>query len=206
MFRFPCHGFIVLLLSALLLSACASTQLTSVWKDSSHVGHPVKVMVIGVAKNPLNRRLFEDEFVLQLKSHGADAIASYTVLTDKLQDNQEAIEIKVKELGADSVLITRLVSRRTVQSYVPGIAHYPPPYYGTWPDYYGYGYRYLYSPGYIATDEYAVIETNLYETVTDKLIWAASSETLMTESNQSTIKSYINIMVNSMIEHDILGK
>jgi hypothetical protein len=163
-------------------------------------------MVIGVARNPLNRRLFEDEFVMQLKARGTEAIASYTVLTDKQQDNQEAIAAKVKELGADSVLITRLVSKKTVQTYVPGSIYYPPPYYGTWPDYYGYGYRYLYSPGFIAEDQYAVLETNLYETGNDKLIWAASSETLMTDSNQNMIKSYISIMVNSMAGHGLLGK
>ena len=206
MLRILFNRFSFPLLGAMLFTACASTQLTAVWKDSAHAGHPAKVMVIGVAKNPLNRRLFEDEFVLQLKSHGVDGVASYTVLTDKLQDDQEAIEAKVKELGTDSVLITRLVSKKTVQSYVPGFAYYPPSYYGTWPDYYGYGYRYLYSPGYIATDEYAVIETNLYETETDNLVWAASSETLMTESNQSMIKAYINIMVNSMVEHGLLDK
>ena len=206
MLRFLHNPFCILLLGAMLLTACAATQLTAVWKDASYMGHPTKVMVIGVAKNPLNRRLFEDEFVVQLKSHGVDGVASYTVLTDKLQDDQEAIEAKVKELGADSVLITRLVSKKIVQSYVPGRAYYPPSYYGTWPDYYGYGYRYLYSPGYITNDEYAVIETNLYETVTDKLIWAASSETLMMESNQSMIKSYISIMVNSMVGHGLLTK
>jgi len=206
MLRLLLNPFSTLLLGVMLLTACAATQLTAVWKDSSYIGHPEKVMVIGVAKNPLNRRLFEDEFVLQLKSRGVDGVASYTVLTDKLQDDQEAIEAKVKELSADSVLITRLVSKKTVQSYIPGSTYYPPSYYGTWPDYYGYGYRYLYSPGYITLDEYAVIETNLYETVTDKLIWAASSETLMMESNQSMIKSYINIMVNSMVGHGLLSK
>jgi hypothetical protein len=163
-------------------------------------------MVIGVARNPLNRRLFEDEFVQQLKVRGTEAIASYTVLADKLQDDQVAIAAKVKALGADTVLITRMVSKKTVQFYVPGTAYYPPPYYYNWPDYYGYGYRYMYSPGYIAEDEYAVIETNLYEASDDKLVWAASSETNLSDSNQNLIKTYIGIMVNNMIESGLLGK
>ena len=68
---------------AILVSACASTQITSVWRDPSYQSRPAKIMVIGVAKNPINRRLFEDEFVSQLKSHGTDAVASYTVIPDK---------------------------------------------------------------------------------------------------------------------------
>ena len=206
MLRILRNPFGILIQVAMLLSACASTQLNSVWKDPSYRARPAKIFVIGVSKNPVNRRLFEDEFVLQLKSRGTEAIASYTVLPDKQQDDQVAIAAKVKELGADTILITRMVSKKTVQTYVPGTAYYPPPYYGTWPDYYGYGYRYMYSPGYIAEDEYAVIETNLYETRHDKLVWAASSETMMSDTKQNLIKTYIGIMVNNMAKNGLLGK
>jgi len=206
MTRYLRNPFGLLILAAMLVTACATTQLNSVWKDPSYQTRPARVMVIGVAKKPLKRRLFEDEFVVQLKAHGTEAIASYTVLPDKKQDDQAAIAAKVKELGADTVLITRQVSKKTVKTYVPGTVYYPPPYYGTWPDYYGYGYRYMYSPGYIAEDEYAVIETNLYETRNDKLVWAASSETVMSDSNQSLIKTYVGVMVNAMAGHGLLGK
>ncbi len=200
------NKLVVLIFGAILATACATTELTSVWKDPSYQSRPAKVMVIGVAKNPIYRRLFEDEFVRQLKERGTDAISSYTVLSDAQQDDQAAIAEKVKELGTDSVLITRLVSKKTVQFYVPGTAYYPPPYYGTWPDYYGYGYRYLYSPGYVAEDQYAVIETNLYESGSDKLVWAATSETVINKTDQELIKSYIGIMVNSMAGNALLAK
>lgn len=202
----PHKPFGLLLLIAALVTSCATTQVNAIWKDPSYQSRPAKIMVIGVAKNPLNRRLFEDEFIQQLKARGTEAIASYTVLSDRQQDDQAAIAAKVKELGADTVLITRLVGKKTVQVYVPGTVYYPPPYYGTWPDYYGYGYRYIYSPGYIAESEYAVIETNLYETKNDKLVWAASSETVISDSDKSLIKSYIGIMVNTMVEQGLIGK
>lgn len=206
MLRYLRNPFISLMLGAMLVAACATTQVSSVWRDPSYQARPARIMVIGVAKNPLNRRLFEDEFVLQLKARGTDAIASYAVLPDNQQDDQAAIGAKVKELGADTILITRMVSKKTVKTYVPGTIYYPPVYYGTWPDYYGYGYHYMYSPGYIAEDEYAVIETNLYEALHDKLVWAASSETVMNDSKRNLIKSYIGIMVNSMAGNRLLGK
>lgn len=206
MTRYLRNPFTLLILAAMLVTACSTTQLNSAWKDPSYKSRPAKIMIIGVAKKPLKRRLFEDEFVAQLKAHGTEAIASYTVLPDKKQDDQAAIAAKVKELGADTVLITRQVSKKTVKTYVPGTIYYPPPYYGTWPDYYGYGYRYMYSPGYIAEDEFAVIETNLYETRNDKLVWAASSETVMSDTNQSLIKTYIGVMVNAMAGHGLLRK
>ena len=191
---------------AMLLAACATTQINSVWKDPAYQTRPAKIMVIGVARNPLNRRIFEDEFVAQLKARGTEGIASYKVLPDREQDDQAAIAAKVKELGADAILITRLVSRRVVQTYVPGTTYFPPPYYSSWPNYYGYGYHYMYTPGYIAEDEYAVIETNLYEAHSDKLIWAASSETGISGPNQGIIQGYIEVMVKNMIGLGLLGK
>lgn len=206
MLRYLRYPFVSLILGAMLVAACATTQISTVWKDPSYGARPTRIMVIGVAKNPLNRRLFEDEFVVQLKARGTDAIASYAVLPDKLQDDRATIQAKVKELGADTMLITRMVSKKTVRTYVPGTIYTPPLYYGTWPKYYAYGHHYIYSPGYIAEDEYAVIETNLYETLHDKLVWAASSETVVRDSKQRMIKSYIDIMVNSMAGNGLLGK
>ena len=87
------------LLIAMLVTACGTAPTASIeptaskaliksaWKNSTHEGHPRKVMVIGVAKDPANRKFFEDEFVRQLKARDTDAIASYTVLPEaKLND------------------------------------------------------------------------------------------------------------------------
>lgn len=199
-------GSIGLLLGTLLLGSCSSTQLVSAWKDPTYQAHPSKVMVVGVSKQPMKRRIFEDEFVAQIKARGVDAVASYTVLSDKKQDDQEAISAKVKELGADSVLVTRLVSKKTIKVYVPGTPYFPPSYYGRWPDYYDYGYRMMYTPGYMAEEQYAVMESNLYDAAKDNLIWASTSETEISGSDENRIKEYIGIMVNNMAEHNVLNK
>lgn len=203
------------MLIAMFFTACATTRLTAVWKDQSYQGYPRKIMVIGVAKRPVNRRIFEDEFVRQLKARGTDAIASYTVLPDDKKGDNAAIAAKMKEQAADALLITRLVSKKTVQIYIPGSVYYPPsayrpwrdhypPYYGTWRDYYGYGYQAVYTPGYMAEDEYALMETNLYNAGNDNLIWSALSETEIMGSDQNLIKSYIGVMVNSMADQKLL--
>ncbi len=192
------------LLIAFFITACATTRVTSVWKDMSYQGLPHKILVIGVAKKPANRRIFEDEFVRQLKARGTDAIASYTVLTDEKQSDPLVIAAKMKEQGADAVLITRLVSKKTVHTYVPGSVDYPPPYYGTWQNYYRNGYDTVYNPGYMAEDTYALIETNLYDAGNDNLIWSASSETEIRGSDQNLIKSYIGVMVNTMADKNLL--
>jgi len=197
-------GFLMFIFT--LLSACASTQLDETWKDPSYQAHPGRIMVIGMAKNPLKRRLFEDEFVRQLNAWGSDAIASYTVLPDKEQNDQKIIAEKLRELGADTVLITRLVSKKTVRVYVPGTIYYPPPHYGRWRNYYDYGYQAMSTPGYMTENEYGVVETNLYDASNEQLIWAASSETGISGSNIELIKSYIGVMMKAMAKQGLLGR
>lgn len=163
-------------------------------------------MVIGVVKSPPTRRNFEDEFARQLSAHGAEAIASYNEFPDIQQGNDAAIAAKVKQMGVDTVLITRLVSKKTVQVYVPGTPYYPPRYYSTWPDYYRYGHQAMYTPDRIVEDEYAVIETNLYQADNNKLIWSAVSQTGLGGSNQKLIKPYVDVMIKSMIEQGLLDR
>jgi len=214
MFLRVCRRFGGLLIVPLLLSACSSTQVQSTWKDPYYQAVPQKVMVVGVTQRPASRRLFEDEFVWQLKALGIDAVASYTVVSDRKQNNQRAIARQVRRLGADAVLITRTVGYETVKTRVPGTVHVPPmpypaaagtpyqppPFYNTWQDYYAYGYQTMYTPGYIAEDKYAIIETNLYQASNDKLVWAATSETSLGGSKKKSIKNYIKEMVKTMIE------
>ena len=162
-------------------------------------------MVIGLAKNPLNRRLFEDEFVLQLKARGTEAIASYTVLPDKQQDDggdcckgertgsrYRARHKTGKQENCASLCTGNRLLPSALLQHMAGLLRLWLPVH--------------YSPGYIAENEYAVIETNLYETRNDQLVWAASSETLISDSDKNLIKSYIGIMVDTLVEQGLLGK
>ena len=193
-----------IVVALLLTTACATTKITSAWKDEAYQKNPHKIMVIAVDKRTGNRRIFEDEFVKELTTRGTDAIAGYKVLPDEKQSNRAVIAAKMKEQGADAVLITRLVKKKIVHTYVPGSAYYPPSYYDTWHDYYGYGSQAMYTPGYMAENEYAVMETNLYDAGNDKLIWSASSESEIRGSDMKLIKSYIRVMVKTMANKKLL--
>lgn len=194
-------------LLALLLASCASApQIKQVWKDPAYHGHPHRIMVIGMAKEPLNRRIFEDEFVSQLKDAGADALASYALLPDIKQDDQAAIARMVAQQGADTVLMTRLVSKRSVKMVSPGMVYYVPTYYDKWGDYYRYGYDAVVTPGYVSKSEYALMETNLYDARTDNLIWAASYEIEIAGMSREYIKPYVATLVNTLTEQGLLRR
>jgi len=199
--RSLCFGALI----ALMVTACVpAVEVTSSWKDPSYQGYPNKILVIGVAKQPAIRRLFEDEFVRRLTTLGMEGVASYTVIPDAQQDDQEAIAAKIKELGADTVLISRVTDKKTVTTYVPGTVYNPPGYYGTWHGYYQQSYQTTYTPGYTAEDQYAMVETNLYDAGNDKLIWSASSEVSMQHSTNKLLKSFVDAMVRAMADKELL--
>lgn len=188
----------------MLLSACASTQIKSVWKDPAYLARPQKVMVVAVSREPIYRRIIEDEFVMQFKLRGVDAIASYTTLPDRDQEDQSAIEKMVAQAGADSVLVTRMVSKRSVRVYYPAEISYRPRHYGKWPEYYREGYDIIARPGYSTEYEYALMETNLYDVKMDNLVWAATTETGVNKLNQALIKPYIGNIINLMAEYGLV--
>jgi len=189
-----CMG-IAALLSLSLLASCASTSsLTAVWKDQAYQGPVKRVVVLGVAKQQAIRNFFEDEFVKQLKARGVDAAASYAIIPFAQMSDRNLVAAKIKAVGADAILATRLIDRKNVETYVPGSMSTYPSYYNSWGGYYGY----VYSPGYVVQDEYVFLETNLYLTSTEKLAWSARSETWVVKSDQDLMKSFIELIVDKL--------
>lgn len=196
--------FISILFTALIIAGCATTTFTASWKDPSYQRQPCKILVIGMSRKPVNKRIFEDEFVSQLKAKGTHSIASYTVMPDMRLTDHETIFAKMKRIGADAVLISRLTSNKTIEIHVPGSFYVVPKYYGNWRDYYAYGSNVMYTPGYMAEEELSAVETNLYDARNDRLIWSATSETEIMGSDLSQIKSYIGVMVSAMADNKLL--
>jgi hypothetical protein len=185
----------------LLVSSCATTTLTAVWKDPGVHGTIRKVVVVGTFRTSAIRNIFEDDFVKQLRAKGVDAVASYTLIPlDELPD-RDLVMSKAKEAGADAILVTRLMGKRTVSTYVPGQPYVVPDYYYRWGPY----YQYVYTPGYMAEEEYAYAETNIYNTSNNMLIWSARSETQLAGRRESTIESFVRTIVDRLSADKLIG-
>jgi hypothetical protein len=194
-----------------LLSSCASTSLTHVWKDATYSDRIERVLVIGVTKNELYKRSFEDEFVSQFKANGVDAVAAFRVLPIKKKLDKAEINAKVKELGIDTVLVTRLVDRKTVETYFPPRVEkvYRGPYFGprhhhNLHGYYRQSYDVVTHPGYTLVEKFIILETNLYNAETEEIIWSVSSETSLGAPSNKLIKSLIELLVENLKEHSML--
>lgn len=195
----------------LIVLSCTSTIVTTDWKDQAYQKKPQKVLVLAMMNDEAHRRLMEDELVSELKAHKVDAIPGYTVWPENKLPGKEVIAAKIKELGADSLFLSRLIDRKKVREYYPGTAYTPPMAYYNWPNYYGgyyqpspyaYGYPYGYGAGgyggYATENIYDIAEANLYDATTEKLVWSAITESETSGSDRRAIKSYASQIMKSL--------
>lgn len=188
---------IVLILTSatFLLASCATTSVTDVWKDNAYEGKAQKIVVIMVAKSPEMRTLFENRFAAELGSRGNDAIQSHKMVTMEQLPNKELVKSKIRDLGADAVLVSRLVDTKTIEAYSPGMIYVVPSFYYGWGTYYGVIFA---DYGYTGDVQVAYIETNLYDMKTEKLIWTAHTKTERTEGEQQLINTFIKVIVKKL--------
>jgi hypothetical protein len=204
-----------LVLATLALAALAScaggTRLTSSWADPTAPSHQFhKVAVLGLTPKSASRRMYEDDFVAELKTRGLSAVPSYTFGFEG-QIDKDAAAAKLQEAGVDGVIVTRLIDKETVQTYYPptySTMGVPPSYYGGWYGYYSAGYTYMSSPGYVAEDHVFRIETNVYDLQNSKLMWSGLTETTLSsdQAPETEIKPFIALIVADMEKHKVLPK
>jgi hypothetical protein len=177
------------------LASCASTQMTSVWRDSQYQGGPLKKLaIIVVHKDDLTRRRVEDEIARSLAGGTTQVVPSYTVL-EKLEKDQAAIKNTLLAQGFDGALVGRVAAIVKDETYRPPATYvaFGGPYIGggpgfdTFGDYYGYAYNVAYDPGYTRVDTRVVIETILYKLPEAKPIWTGTTESMNPNSREELV-------------------
>jgi hypothetical protein len=190
---------------ALLLSACATTQIINQWSDPGYTSASFKrIMVIGVSKQDSLRRTFEDEFVVQLKALGIDAVPSYLLVPEAGEVEESRLKQAVKQAGADAVIISRLVRVERKAQMTPGR-------YGPFP---GFGFYRWYSSAWVGfyepprLDFYDIYisETSLYDVMNDRLVWSGVAKTTDIGDIQKEIKEYVQTVIEALTERNLLRK
>ena len=106
--------FLLAVVALPIIASCSLTSPNAVWKDPNYHGGKLNdFLIIGVSRNEINRRLFEDKFTASLKALGIKAVPSYNILPTEDLLNEENAKSKTKGLGYDAVLVTRLVDQKT---------------------------------------------------------------------------------------------
>jgi hypothetical protein len=192
----------------ILLAACSSTTLTGSWRNPDYQGQVRKLYIIGVAKSEIVRRIFEDEFGQQLQTRGVTTISSYKELTSPGEADQQVVAERIRVNGADSVLMARLVNRRTEEvtspGYVSGYSSGSYSYYGNFGSYYDRRYDAIYVPPTTTQFEIVTIEANLYDTKSGKLTWSAQLETVIEADIQKMVADFVKIVTKDLQEKGLI--
>jgi hypothetical protein len=187
----------VAVLAACIAAACASTKITSTWRDPA-IG-PVqfrKVVGIALSRDTTLRRLAEDEFVRAVGP--GTAIAGYAVVDDSELQDKALVKQRVEAAHADGVVVFRLVGIDQQQRWVP-----PTTYGNTW-GYWGYAAPLVYDPGYLVTDNIVQIETNAWDVGTARLVWSARSETFNPKDTKSLVTGVVDAAVTAMRKENLI--
>jgi hypothetical protein len=185
-----------------LAAGCASTKLVNQWTSPDRSTTPLhKVMVVGVSRQPSVRRVFEDEFASRLKAAGVAAVPSYTVIPEDGQAEQSLLEKAVADLGADGVLVTRLVSKEQKTQVSPGF--YPAPAMGFY-GWYSSAWMGYYDPPTVYQYDVVIAETSLYSPPQSRLVWSGTTETFAPSDVKKETAGFAEVIIGALRKEHII--
>ena len=182
---------------------CSSTRIASVWMDPEVRPAPFqKVLVAVIGRDQDLRHIAEDTFVNSLSSN-AQGVPSYTLFPGDRMPELSEVRAAVAKMGADGVVVYRVVGVDKVESYAPGVAT-PYPSYGSFESYWSYAVPVAYESGYLVEDEIVRVETNAFSVAQETLVWSAQSETLNPGSAELLIDEVVLATTERMRKDKIL--
>jgi hypothetical protein len=191
---------LALVATATLAAGCAS-GFVSAWKSPEWSGPPLRnILVLGLTRDALARRSYEDAMVARLVETGVAAEPSYRKLPEALPE-REANAAAMIAGGNDGLIGARLIGVDQRETYVPGgpVAGPPGPYVG-WRRWGGF-----YEPGYVKVDQVARIETQVWSLEGQgTLVWAGSSETVNPRDIARVARGLANHTVETLQKAGIL--
>lgn len=195
-----------LCLVALSLGGCATTSFNSKWRAPD--AEPVtmngqKVAAVVMISNLTARRPAEDALAREISKRGGVGIPAYTIVPDDQIMDLESSKRLLAEAGIEGVISMRVVSRDQQTTQVGG-GWQSGPYYGSFTNYWGYGWGTVYDPGYLQTDTIVSVETLVYSFRQDKLLWAAMSETMNPSRAESLVKELAGRVAGELEKEGLL--
>ena len=182
----------------LLLAACSSTSLNSVYRDPKFTGGPFrKLIVIGLGASEGGRAQFENAVADKLATRNVLAVASGNLIAAQEDVTRAAVREWVQSDGYDAVIVTRLVDTQKQTSYQPP----------TYTDFYGYWGNYgsyVTSPGYVLETTTLIIETTLFDASNGRVVYSAMSKSFQPSSRDQVIRELVPLLVNDMAKRGLL--
>ena len=187
----------------LTLSACstAATPIVSEWRNPAYASGPFKrIMVGGPSGDASVRRNFEDEFVVQLRAAGVDALASYREIPDDQRIDEDKLKQAAQKARADAVLFARSVQVEQKTKFGPTF----PFSFGVFGSNVGASWSGPAGSASVSRYKEYTSETALYNMVKNELVWSGTIKTTEPENVQTAIKSYVEAVIKALEAQSLL--
>ncbi len=195
------------LISGILFVSCSSgTKIIATWKnDQVKMGKIKKILLIGVAKDPWVRKMYEGELKEEFTDYNIEAISSLEIVSPDEKITKENFELYFGNKGFDAVLVTRVVAenieKTQVYNYTPTNGLYGG--YGFY-GYYNYSYAYLNTPGYMIETTNVNLETNIFDVKSKQMAWSTISESFDVKKASDVIGPIVQLVVTKMANDGLI--
>jgi hypothetical protein len=196
-------GMVGIVSVTLTLSACSTASpIVSEWRNPAYALGPLKrIMVGGLSRETSVRRNFEDEFVVQLRAVGIDALASYRYIPEDEGIDENNLKQAAQKARADAVLFARSVKMEQKTNYGPTFPYLS---FGIFGSNVGASWSGLSgAPGAYRYNEYTS-ETTLYDVAKNEVVWSGTIRTTEPENVQTAIKSYVEAVMKALDAQNLL--
>jgi hypothetical protein len=192
---------------AAITLGCSSVSLTDVWVNPTYSNSQVNnILVAGLAHRPGIRSNFEYQLQHEFNSRGVSALTTVERVPEGERIDNSTLDKYFATDRIDAVLVTSLVSAETVTEWVPGNTYVAPAgHYSTWHGHYAARYEVYQEPGYLRTSKEFVLESNLYDVNTGKLIWRGLSKAVDPQSAMEVIDDLSKMLVSQLGKDGIVA-
>ena len=189
----------------LVLNGCSTTTpIISEWRNPAQAaGSFQRLMIAGPSGDVSVRRTFEDEFVAQLAALGVDAVPSYRYVPDSEAITENSLRQVAQDARADGLLSMRPVKVEEKTNY-PTIG--PEISFGIFGSNAGAGWSGI--PGGSGPYRYNeyTSEIALYDVAKNELAWTGTVKAKEPTNVQTTIKSYVQTVTNSLAAQNLFPR
>jgi hypothetical protein len=166
---------IVLIIGLFFLSSCGGTKLSNPWVNSAYEGRYLKSVLIVAISDQFEKNKLEGAFAKHFQERGVKAV-SLASITERKELTSAEVRAEAAKLSMDAIFTVRVVSigeKEVIDRFAPPPEASP-----------GWSYSWpIYSAQpppveYRITEKDIVVESNLYDAATGKLMWRVRSETI----------------------------
>ncbi|MCX7545187.1 hypothetical protein [Marinicella gelatinilytica] len=198
------NRYFLLLLFLLLLSGCGKKTVTKTTYDDLSNHHEINhIVVLSIGnKNKAESIRFENKLANAINQNGLKATSFQANRTHGDDISEKSVKSLVDEIGADAVLVTKLVSIEYDSKIKPGRPEVikTPLNHGLKAVFQEYEVINIYNPEQVKIKADVKINARLFSAKTENIVWSADTATFKRDDSDNVINDFIKSITHELMK------